>query len=322
MPKVSVIIPIWGVEQCIEKCARSLFEQTLDDLEFIFINDCTLDKSMNILQQVIEEYPQRNKQVVILHNEQNLGQSKTRKRGINTATGDYVIHCESDDWVENNWLEVLYEKAISVNADVVWCDFTRCYDDGRCVYFANTAEPTIEDSLLKLITGPKWGTLWSHLVKREIVQSPQIVWPTWNYCEDLALVFQYIALSRNIDYVNSSFYNYRYNTLSICNAIEREKKIANISGAINAILTELEICKKVGLYNKFLPYCRTEIFKARARVFSIIDNDYEACKLWRSFNDGLTFCDIWKSTMSIKDKLLFSSISLYIYPFYHKIIRS
>ena len=93
---------------------------------------------------------------------------------------------------------------------------------------------------MKLITGPKWGTLWSHLVKREIVQSPQIVWPTWNYCEDLALVFQYIALSRNIDYVNSSFYNYRYNTLSICNAIEREKKIVNISGAINAILTELE----------------------------------------------------------------------------------
>ena len=63
MPKVSVIVPVFGVEKYIERCARSLFEQTLDDIEYLFIDDCSLDRSIEILQQVLEEYPQRKLQV-------------------------------------------------------------------------------------------------------------------------------------------------------------------------------------------------------------------------------------------------------------------
>ena len=65
MPKVSVIVPVYGVEIYIERCARSLFEQTLDDIEYLFIDDCTPDRSIEILKQVLEDYPQRKTQTII-----------------------------------------------------------------------------------------------------------------------------------------------------------------------------------------------------------------------------------------------------------------
>lgn len=82
MPKVSVIIPVYGVEKYIERCARSLFEQTLDDIEFIFVNDCTLDNSINVLETTLEEYPKRKSQVQIINFEQNQGAAKAREIGM------------------------------------------------------------------------------------------------------------------------------------------------------------------------------------------------------------------------------------------------
>ena len=79
MPKVSVIIPIYGVEKYIERCARSLFEQTLDDIEFVFVNDCTQDKSMEVLQTIIDKYPNRKGQVRIVHHEVNKGKGRALK---------------------------------------------------------------------------------------------------------------------------------------------------------------------------------------------------------------------------------------------------
>ena len=81
MPKVSVIVPVYGVEKYMERCARSLFEQTLDDIEYLFIDDCTPDRSIEILQQVLEEYPHRKPQVTIHRMEQNSGQAAVRKWG-------------------------------------------------------------------------------------------------------------------------------------------------------------------------------------------------------------------------------------------------
>ena len=80
MPKVSVIIAVYGAEKYIEKCARSLFEQTLNDIEYIFVDDCTPDKSMDILISVLSDYPNRNNQINIIHNLTNLGLGSTRTK--------------------------------------------------------------------------------------------------------------------------------------------------------------------------------------------------------------------------------------------------
>ena len=114
-PLVSVIVPIYGVEPYIEKCARSLFEQSLENMEFIFVNDCTPDKSVEILRQVIEDYPRRYLQIQIIEHEENRGLAMARNSGLLIAKGEYIIHCDSDDWVELDMYEEMYEKALEKN---------------------------------------------------------------------------------------------------------------------------------------------------------------------------------------------------------------
>ena len=125
MPKISVIVPVYNVEKYIERCARSLFEQTLEDIEYLFIDDCTQDRSIDILLQVLEEYPNRKQQVLIHHMARNSGQAIVRKWGMMNASGEYVIHCDSDDWVDNELYYLMYDKAISEQLDVVICDCNR-----------------------------------------------------------------------------------------------------------------------------------------------------------------------------------------------------
>ena len=84
--RISVIVPIYNVKLYIERCVRSLMEQTLENIEFIFVNDCTPDDSMDILHYVLEEYPKRREQIKIIEHETNRGISAVRNTGLKNAT--------------------------------------------------------------------------------------------------------------------------------------------------------------------------------------------------------------------------------------------
>ena len=127
--KVSVVIPVYGVEKYIERCVRTLFGQTLDDMEFIFVNDCTPDCSIDLLCSVLEEFPQRKEQVRIINQPHNMGAAKAREVGIKAATGEYIIHCDSDDWVERDAYRKMYDCAKRHDYDIVIADY--CEHDGN-----------------------------------------------------------------------------------------------------------------------------------------------------------------------------------------------
>ena len=122
-PKVSIVIPVYNVEKYIERCVRTLFAQTLDDLEYIFVDDCSPDNSIDVMLKVLEEYPVRKPQVKLIRHEINQGVSQSRQDGVEAATGEYIIHCDPDDWVELDMYEQLYTKAKETNADLVLCDY-------------------------------------------------------------------------------------------------------------------------------------------------------------------------------------------------------
>lgn len=147
MPKVSVVVPVYNAEKYIERCARSLFEQTLDDIEYIFVNDCTPDNSMQVLDSILQDYPNRVNHVRIINHTVNTGQSGSRRDGMLVASGDYVIHCDADDWVDVEMYEEMYNAAIETGADSVTCDmvmefgesyqilkYNNSYDDHRLMY--------------------------------------------------------------------------------------------------------------------------------------------------------------------------------------------
>ncbi len=254
MPKVSVIIPVYGVEKCIERCARSLFEQTLDDIEYIFVDDCTPDKSIEILESIIEEYQLRfveeKKVVRIVRMPTNSGQVAVRRHGIQLATGEYIAHCDSDDWVDVDAYRLLYENAISHNADIVACDYY--ITNGHTTKAkSNHYKCNPEEFLKDLIAIRNTWSLWNKLVRRNIYTDNPITYPLDNMGEDMALVFQLAYYSKKISVIERPLYFYFQNTESITHIIDKNFAYKRFRQAINNTNLVLGFFKECGLLTKY-----------------------------------------------------------------------
>ena len=213
MSKVSVIIPVYGVEKYIERCVRSLFEQTLDDIEYLFIDDCTPDRSIDILKQVLEEFPHRKCQVVIHRMKQNSGQAKVREWGMRNATGEYVIHCDSDDWVETDMYRLMYDEAKRLDADIVMCGYK--VTDGQTVFSESYHQQTDKTKLISsLLTLHEAWSVWNKMCKRTLYDN-DIVYPSLAMGEDMVLTTQLVLKALRIGVIDKALYNYFYNPNSI-----------------------------------------------------------------------------------------------------------
>jgi glycosyltransferase involved in cell wall biosynthesis len=120
-PLVSICVPIYGVEKYIERCAVTLFEQTYENIEYIFVNDCTKDNSISFLEEVISRYPARTSAVRIITHDKNRGLAAARNTTVENSTGEFILHVDSDDYIENNTVELLVSEQQKNDADIVTC---------------------------------------------------------------------------------------------------------------------------------------------------------------------------------------------------------
>ena len=221
--KISVCIPVYGVEKYIERCARSLFEQTMTDgIEFIFVNDCTKDKSIAILERVLEEYPARKSQVKIIHHEQNSGLIAARNTGLAHAQGDYIIHCDSDDWVDLNMYKTMYNKAVETDADVVCCSHIEEYKNKK-----KTFSPVLANTICEYIeknTGSNFNSLWNKLYKSKIAQDKSLCLPKHIYMgEDILRNIQMLSRCSKIAFSPEVYYHYERNETITKNILVAKK---------------------------------------------------------------------------------------------------
>ena len=214
MPAVSVIVLVYKVEEYIAQCARSLFGQTLKDVEFIIVDDCSPDRSMEILEDVLDrEFPERRSQVRILRNEKNSGQAYSRRRGVEVSTGKYTIHCDSDDWQEPDMLERMYQEADKYDADAVVCAWYRDNDPVSTKY-NRVGENCRELILGNMVAVGEIQSLWRYMVKRE-VYFRGIDFPLYNQGEDHALMVQLVWKSKSVYCVPVPLYHWRTNMASV-----------------------------------------------------------------------------------------------------------
>lgn len=304
MPKVSIIIPVYGVEKYIERCAQSLFEQTLDDIEYLFIDDCTPDKSIEILRRVLDEYPQRRNQVIIHRMEKNSGQAAVRKWGMLNATGDYVIHCDSDDWVDVTMYEKMYNKAIEEDADVVVCDY---YRSNATI---NTKIRVLEiskdcDKVFRALLCHKFQpSVCNKLVRRELFDKVY-VYPTCNMGEDLVLMVQIINNCKKISDLRQPLYYYYNNSESITGLNSYE----NVSKRVMQLQKNVLLIEKYLVDEGLCAKYRDEILNLK--VFT----KYESFKcsqdkrwhmLWKEIFPELKLCEVLSSrNISIKGKVIY-----------------
>lgn len=319
MPKVSIIIPVYNVEKYIERCARSLFEQTEEDLEFIFVNDGTPDKSMQILNDVINDYPSRKNQIKIIVNDENIGSYKVRLEGIQKSTGEYIIHCDSDDWVDKDMYGVLYKKAKRENLDIVWCDYYRT--DGIVNDYIAYNKKTYRISILKDILNEKRiPFLWIHLVKRSVIFDNDYMKPVASYFEDMVLLIQYVFYSRKFGYINTPFYYYfkNSNSMSTSGSSEKEKKqLTNAEVNLKVVFSFLER-KKLG------PTLQEEIFhrKYTYQMWALfLVKNIKECNLWINRFKEINIPVLFNPNVRLKDKITFLAIWLRIYPLISQLLR-
>src|SRR5574344_640109 len=321
MPKVSIIIPIYNVEKYIERCARSLFEQTEEDLEFIFVNDVTPDNSIQILNGVIKDYPSRKNQIKILENEKNLGIAETRFKGIMEASGEYIIHCDSDDWVDINMYRMLYEKAKAEDLDLVWCDLYRT--DGATDYYISQKTSSDKLNLQKwLLSGKIMGSLCNHLVKRNIMLKNELIYPKNNMIEDLVLVIQLTFYAESIGYLAKSLYYYRHNPYSITNDASMRSKI--LSQALDYYINEcllFDFIAKKGLSRILKKEIALHKVSSKNFYLSLI-NKTSDCHLWIDRYPELNVKIFFMKDVGIRTKLTALLIILRLYPLLRRFFTS
>lgn len=205
--KVSVIIPVYGVESFIGRCAESLLNQTLDNVEFIFVNDATPDNSVNIIKQVISKYPQRADYCKIITHEENRGLPSARNTGLAHSTGDYIFHCDSDDYVEPTMLEDMYHAAIENKADIVWSDWYLTYAKTER-YMHQPSYDTPLDAIKSMLSGGMKFNVWNKLVRRTLYSNNNICFP--NGCgmgEDMTMIMLFVH-AKKVMHLPKAYYHY------------------------------------------------------------------------------------------------------------------
>ena len=198
MPKVTVIVPAYNAELYIEQCATSLLSQTLSDIELIFINDGSTDRTPEIIEKLIQGHENAH-----LFNQENKGLYKTREIGLAKATGEYVGWCDADDFVEPEMYEKLYQAATTHDSELAYCDYS---------WFPE-----------KIKTKEKWfreyrgqadvnfvernSQPWNKIVKRELLQRLEIG-KHFVSCFD-EIYIEVLLTAKNPVAVKEKLYNYR-----------------------------------------------------------------------------------------------------------------
>lgn len=208
-PLVSVLVPIYNVEKYIERCARSIFEQAYENLEIIFVNDCTPDNSVGVLRKVLAEYPNRIAQTQIINHEKNLGLAGARLTGLKTSTGKYIQNIDSDDYIDKNMISDMVALAEQENADITICDFMYVYDSNT--HFHKQVNPPLDNliCLKKVLLGDVHSSLWNKLIKRNLFVYNEIHSEIGlNVREDFSVMYKLLYKAERLSYIPDPLYFY------------------------------------------------------------------------------------------------------------------
>lgn len=319
MPKVSVIIPVYGVEKYIERCARSLFEQTLDDMEFIFVDDCTKDNSIQVLEMVITDYPNRKEQIKILHHEHNKGLSHARETGVNAATGEYIAHCDSDDWVEKEMYAELYRSAIAGEYDYVKCSHRK--SDGNKTLaimhpYANS-NMSIHDARHYVYHFCGWNSIWDSLVKKDVYERADLEYTDVPMLEDMFVTSQLLNYASSVLLVRKVYYNYFINPDSICR-VPGANAVINRTRQAKQNLDKI-ISRSYKIENSNLT--KKDIVVAKWGVKNIlipIMDDKKNRNIWHEIYPELDWQLLFTSKVSIHNKIRYYSAVFNFYKYFKR----
>lgn len=285
---ISILVPVYNVALYIERCARSLFNQSFEDCEFIFVNDCTPDDSIIILNRVIKEYPTLCNRIRIIDHPKNMGLAAARNTAISHAHGDYIMHVDSDDFLDKEALKKMYMVAVADDSDIVICDFMELNKKSQRILHNNFPDNKI-DYIHSLLTRKSLVNIIGRLIKKSLILDNNL-WEVegLNQGEDYLMTPRLAYYSNIISKVSEPLYIYnRSNVYSYTNNIKDrdilsiisvQKKLIDFFTTIKDAEVYRDIINESSIYNKIsLLYC------APISSYPVICNEYKAIN-WKQFN--------------------------------------
>ena len=252
MIKVSVILPVYGVADYIVKCTESLLAQTLQEMEFLFVDDRGPDNSIELLKQTIKGHP-REKQFRILTPEHNLGAGMARNFAIPEAKGEYIAFVDSDDWIESDMFERMYNCAKEQGGtDLCMCQASKDYLDGTpSIVLTNPdvieGEFTHEKRAFFLTHYVSY--FWTFIYKRELIEKYAIRYPEDRSADDSFFLACALMTAKSISRVDAPFYHYLIRPGSVCttkDSVKYKKRLTVFSKL-------MAYAKQQGVYEAFKP---------------------------------------------------------------------
>lgn len=204
---ISVIVPVYNIEDFIEKCVESIINQTYKNLEIILINDGSKDKSGQICNQLKEKY----KNIKVIH-KNNEGLSEARNDGIKSAKGKYISFIDGDDYIKSNMYELLYNALKENDCDIAECGFIKKMPDSTEIIINNCKENQIlpgEDAMKSSINNSIFSTVaWNKLYKKSIFEEHNIFYPKSKLHEDQFTTYKIFEKSKKSIKIKESLYYY------------------------------------------------------------------------------------------------------------------
>lgn len=293
MPKVSLIIPVYNVENYIEKCLNSVVNQTLKDMEVIIVNDGSKDSSKQKIEKYLKKYPR----IKYLEKE-NGGLSDARNYGMQYATGKYIAFLDSDDYVEETMYEEMYNVAQKEAADMVECNFIWEYPDKKredigAVY--NSKREMVEKARV---------VAWNKLIKRELLEKTGVKFPIGLRYEDVEFFYKLVPYLEKVSFVKKCFVHYIQRGNSIANTQNiRTKEIFTV------LQNVISYYRENGFYDEYKDelefiYVRFLLCSSLKRICKIQNKEERNLALDETWNNITLNFPNWRKNPILKKKTL------------------
>lgn len=260
MKKVSIIVPVYGVEKYIDKCLDSLVKQSLKEIEVIVVNDGTKDNSQKIIDKYVKKYPDKIKSFI----KENGGQGSARNYGLEKVSGEYIGYVDSDDFIEKDMYKKLYNKAKEKDYDIVVCgnyNVSEDYQNKNVDVFINNYNTDLENIFFGKMA------VWNKIYKRDILIKNKLEFKEKVWYEDLAFSVKAIMNSNTFAFIDEPLYDYLIREGSTMNNSNVQRNL-EILDAFNDILSYIKHNKKEEYFSKieFLAIDHIYIISAIVRV--------------------------------------------------------
>lgn len=310
---VTVVVPIYNVERDIEKCARSIFEQSLSSLDIIFVNDCTPDDSIGVIIRTLADYPHRKAQTRIIKMSSNCGLAAVRRQGIIEAKGEFIIHCDGDDWVDQTLYERMYYTAVRNNSDIVICDLIEEYTNHSIRRKQELLYTYSRDVLQNWYHSTLHMSCCNKLVRRSIYCENNILpWIGLNMWEDNGLTTRLFYHASKIVYISDAAYHYNRlngNAMTAGYGIKQVEQMIGIAEHLSEFFEAQPDGEK---------FCKTvDAFKFLARINLITDSFSNYRRFKKTFTKSKYIAsELDRRAFSSKGRFRFDMVRLGLAPLF------